>query len=54
MGATFIIQGAHNANGDGLSKNGKDAANTSYFVDLEIEKNFLIMERFICILRLGR
>lgn len=38
-GATFVIQGTHNANGDGLSKNGEDVTDVSYSVDLEIEKN---------------
>ena len=39
-GATFIMQGTHNANGDSLSKNGEDVTDTSYSVDLEIEKEF--------------
>jgi hypothetical protein len=39
-GATFIIQGAYNANGDSLSQNGKDITDVSYSIDLEIEKEF--------------
>ena len=39
-GATFVMQGTHNANGDGLSKNGEDVTDASYSVDLEIEKKF--------------
>jgi len=40
VGATFIMQGTHNANGDALSKNGEDVTDASYSVDLEIEKTF--------------
>ena len=39
-GITFITQGTHNANGDGLSKNGDDVTDDSYSVDIEIEKKF--------------
>ena len=39
-GATFVMQGTNNANGDDLSKNGEDVADASYSVDLEIEKKF--------------
>ncbi|MBL7197389.1 MAG: carbohydrate porin [Candidatus Omnitrophica bacterium] len=37
-GATFIIQGTYNANGDALFQNGEDVVDASYSVDLELEK----------------
>ena len=39
-GATFIIQGTHNANGDDLSEKGEDVTDGSYSIDLEFEKEF--------------
>jgi len=39
-GATFIMQGTNNANGDSLSKNGEDVTDVSYSIDLEFEKQF--------------
>lgn len=39
-GATFIIQGTNNANGDDLSEEGEEVMDGSYSVDLEIEKGF--------------
>ncbi len=39
-GATFIMQGTNNANGDDLSKNGEDVTDASYSIDLEFEKAF--------------
>ncbi|MFH1901548.1 MAG: carbohydrate porin [Candidatus Omnitrophota bacterium] len=39
-GATFILQGTHNANGDNLSKKGEDVTDASYSIDLEFEKEF--------------
>ncbi|MFC1645842.1 carbohydrate porin [Candidatus Omnitrophota bacterium] len=39
-GATFVVQGANNANGDSLSKNGEDVTDVSYSIDLEFEKKF--------------
>jgi len=39
-GATFIFQATYNANGDNLSKKGEDVADTSYSVDVELEKEF--------------
>lgn len=40
LGATFVMQGTHNANGDSLSKNGEDVADASYSIDVEFEKEF--------------
>lgn len=39
-GATFVVQGTNNANGDGLAQNGEDATDISYSADLEFEKAF--------------
>ncbi len=39
-GATFIVQGTHNANGDNQLNEGDDVADASYSIDLEIEKEF--------------
>jgi len=39
-GATFIFQNAHNANGDILSEEGTDVDDTSFTLDLKIEKKF--------------
>ena len=39
-GATFVVQGTNNANGDSLSKNGEDVTDASYSIDLEFEKKF--------------
>ena len=39
-GATFVVQGTNNANGEGLSKNGEDVTDASYSIDLEFEKKF--------------
>jgi len=39
-GATFIVQGTNNANGDDLSAKGEDVTDGSYSIDLEIEKTF--------------
>lgn len=39
-GATFILQGTHNANGDGLAKSSRDTSDASYSVDLHFEKKF--------------
>ena len=39
-GATFILQGTNNANGDGLAKNSEDVTDVSYSMDLEFEKIF--------------
>jgi high affinity Mn2+ porin len=39
-GATFILQGTNNANGDDLAKNGEDVTDVSYSMDLEFEKTF--------------
>lgn len=39
-GATFIMQGTNNANGDDLVKNGEDVTDVSYSMDLEFEKTF--------------
>ncbi len=39
-GATFILQGANNANGDDLAGNGEDVTDVSYSMDLEFEKTF--------------
>lgn len=39
-GATFILQGTNNANGDDLAKNGEDVTDVSYSMDLELEKTF--------------
>jgi len=39
-GATFILQGTANANGDDLAKNGEDVTDASYSMDLEFEKTF--------------
>lgn len=39
-GATFVVQGTHNANGDNLSQSGEDVADASYSIDLELEKKF--------------
>lgn len=38
-GATFVFQGTHNANGDSQSPK-EDAADASYSIDLELEKEF--------------
>ena len=40
LGATFVMRGTNNANGDGLSKNGEDVADASYSIDVEFEKAF--------------
>ncbi|MDD4909649.1 MAG: carbohydrate porin [Candidatus Omnitrophica bacterium] len=40
LGATFISQATYNANADALSREGEDAADASYSVDLEFEKEF--------------
>ncbi|HDZ76799.1 MAG TPA: hypothetical protein ENH41_01790 [Candidatus Omnitrophica bacterium] len=40
LGTTFVFQGTHNANGDSLSKNNEDAADGSYSIDVEFEKEF--------------
>ena len=40
VGATFVVQGTSNANGDSLSENGEDVTDASYSVDLEFEKEF--------------
>ena len=37
-GATFVVQGTHNANATG--SNGEDVTDASYSIDLEIEKEF--------------
>ncbi|MBU1062375.1 MAG: carbohydrate porin [Candidatus Omnitrophica bacterium] len=37
-GATFVIQGTNNANGDDLSGKGEDITDASYSVDIEFEK----------------
>ena len=39
-GATFILQGTHNANGDDLLSEGDDVTDASYSIDLGIEKEF--------------
>lgn len=39
-GATFVLQGAHNANGDNQLSDGDDVADASYSIDVEIEKEF--------------
>ena len=39
-GATFVLQGTSNANGDDLAKNGEDVTDVSYSMDLEFEKTF--------------
>lgn len=39
-GATFVLRGTQNANGDNLTRNGEDSSNASYSVDLEFEKSF--------------
>jgi hypothetical protein len=39
-GATYVLQGTHNANADTLSRNGEDVLDGSYSVDLEFEKGF--------------
>ncbi|MBL7130132.1 MAG: carbohydrate porin [Candidatus Omnitrophica bacterium] len=39
-GATFILQGTHNANGDNLLSKGDDVTDASYSIDVEIEKEF--------------
>jgi len=39
-GATFVVQGTHNANGDDLSEQGEDVMDGSYSIDLEFEKKF--------------
>jgi len=39
-GATFVVQGTSKANGDDLSENGEDVTDTSYSIDLELEKEF--------------
>ncbi len=39
-GATFVVQGTDNANGDNLSKKGEDVTDASYSIDLEFEKEF--------------
>jgi hypothetical protein len=40
LGATFVFQATHNANGDSLSKDGEDVTDSSYSVDIEFEKEF--------------
>ncbi|MBU4512592.1 carbohydrate porin [Patescibacteria group bacterium] len=37
-GATFLVQGTNNANGNSLSKNSEDVTDASYSIDLEFEK----------------
>ncbi|RKY34689.1 MAG: hypothetical protein DRP69_03945 [Candidatus Duberdicusella sinuisediminis] len=44
-GATFVIQGTHNANGNDLSKDGEDTTDAAFSLDLEIEKNFSEKDR---------
>jgi len=39
-GATFVVQGTHNANADNLDKEGEDVADASYSIDLAFEKEF--------------
>jgi len=39
-GATFVVQGTHNANADNLDKDGEDAGDSSYSIDLTFEKEF--------------
>lgn len=39
-GATFIVQGTSNANGDNISEKGEDVTDASYSVDLTVEKQF--------------
>lgn len=39
-GATFVLQGTHNANGDYLSKKGEDVTDAAYSIDMEFEKEF--------------
>ncbi|MDD4294297.1 MAG: carbohydrate porin [Candidatus Omnitrophica bacterium] len=39
-GATFIMQGTNNANGESLSNNSEDSTDASYSIDLEFEKEF--------------
>ncbi len=39
-GATFAVQGTHNANADSLSHPKEDVSDGSYSVDLTLEKNF--------------
>ena len=43
-GATFIIQGTDNANGDDLSNKGEDVTDASYSMDLIFEKEFIWKE----------
>jgi len=40
LGATFIVQGTDNANGDDLSGKGEDVTDSSYSIDVEFEKEF--------------
>ena len=39
-GATFVMQGTNNANGDNIAKNEENATDASYSIDLEFEKEF--------------
>lgn len=39
-GATFVVQGTHNANGDNLDKDGEDSGDASYSIGLTFEKEF--------------
>ncbi|MBU4311767.1 MAG: carbohydrate porin [Candidatus Omnitrophica bacterium] len=39
-GATFVVQGTDNANGDGLSQKGEDVTDASYSINLMFEKEF--------------
>lgn len=39
-GATFVLQGTHNANGDNQLSDGDDVTDASYSIDVEIEKEF--------------
>jgi len=39
-GATFVVQGTHNANGDNSDNDGEDAGDSSYSIDLTFEKEF--------------
>lgn len=39
-GATFVVQGTHNANGDNLDRDREDAGDASYSIGLGFEKEF--------------
>jgi len=39
-GATFVVQGTNNANGNSLSEKGEDVTDASYSIDLTLEKKF--------------